>query len=84
LRLTDFSTAKSDDVAIILVSAEDAAGAMDAKHAPAGSNLGKLQANETEQRFVVPADADVTKLTEVVVYETKENQVYGVAKLEAF
>lgn len=84
LRLTDFETAKSDDLNIILVNPDDAGRAMDAKQVPTGANLGIVQPGTAEQHLAVPANVDVTKLTEVVVYEMKGNQVYGAAKLEAF
>jgi|SRR5579871_5963652 len=84
LRLTDFETAKSGDVTLMLVSPDDAAHAMDAKQPLAGTNLGTVQASTPEQRFAVPAGTDVTKLTEVVVYDAKGNQAFGVARLEAF
>jgi len=84
LRLTDFGTAKSDDLSIILANPEETARTMDAKQGPTGTNLGAVQASTAEQHFAVPANADVTKLTEVLVYEPKGNLVYGVAKLEAF
>jgi Electron transfer DM13 len=84
LRLTDFETAKSDGLSVILLSPDDAAHLMDAKVAPMGASLGAVQASTAEQHFAVPANADVTKLTEVVVYEMRGNQVYGLAKLEAF
>ncbi len=77
LRLSDFTTANTADVYILL------AQSIERSH-PDGIDLGALKRDQGDQNYDLPAATDLNKYHAAVIYSERSRAVFGVAKLEAF
>lgn len=75
LRLTDFVSTPGDDLHVGLAAPGESSQRED---------IGAVNPGQMEQRFDVPAGIDPTKTSEVIVFESKSNEVTATARLEPF
>lgn len=85
LRLTDFATVAGDDLQVALSSGEDdMTKTREGKLLSDSQELGAVRPTEMEQRFAIPSGVNPSKLSSVVVFNSKLKQIIGLAKLEPF
>ena len=85
LRLTDFTTSNGPDVHVVLARSDDKdLGQEIVKGDLDRIELGTLKANQGDQDYDLPATADLTKFSSVVIYCERFHAIFGEAKLEPF
>src|SRR5271170_2421804 len=75
LRLSDFTTATSPEVHIVLTRNENDGDRID---------LGPLKSNQGDQNYDLPRTTDLGKYHAVAIYSEQSHAVFGLAKLEPF
>ena len=80
LRLTGFETSNGPDVHVYLVAAKDAKDSAAVKTA-GFIVLGKLKGNQGDQKYEVPADADLNKYQAVTIWCARFGVNFGTAPL---
>jgi len=75
LRLSDFTTATSPEVHIVLSRNENTGDRID---------LGQLKTNQGDQNYDLPAATDLDQYKAVLIYSERSHTVLGSAKLEQF
>ena len=85
LRLSDFHTSNGPDVHVVLATSDDPAlqSATPGK-ALASIEVGALKGNEGDQDYKVPANANFTRYSTVVIYCERFHAVFGSATLQPF
>lgn len=83
LRLTDFRTAASDDLQILLISAADAPENETVKNSER-IFIAPLQKQDGFQEFPVPAGQDLTNFNAVVIWNSKHAVNFTAAPLRRF
>ncbi len=81
LRLENFKVTNGPDLHVIL-SPSPAPESQDDVHQPGYLDLGSLKGNVGNQNYEIPADADVTALSSVVIYCSPFHVVFSVAPLK--
>jgi len=85
LRLTDFTTSNGPDVHVILARSDDKDLDQEiVKDNLDSVELGALKGNQGDQNYDLPATADPTKYSAVVIYCERFHAIFGLAKLEPF
>jgi hypothetical protein len=85
LRLTDFTTSNGPDVHVILARSDDKDVEQEIVKGDLDRiELGALKGNQGDQNYDLPATADLTKYSAVVIYCERFHAIFGLARLEPF
>jgi hypothetical protein len=85
LRLTDFTTSNGPQLHVLLVDGANPDASKDfSLTAVKNVDLGDLKGNQGDQRYQVPADADLQKFNTVTIYCERFHANFGSASLQDF